>query len=118
MDMKILKGINRQAAARVAVAAAATAPVGGPYKSAGRGRPRSGGRLKKSIRPGATTKAGIVKAGSASRVPYAGPIHWGWPARNIRPQPFLTLAAQATESEWLPEYERHMLDAIKQVKGK
>ena len=22
-------------------------------------------------------------------VPYAGPIHFGWPARNIEPQPFL-----------------------------
>lgn len=117
MDMKVLKEINRKAASRVATAATSTTPVGGPYKAAGRGRPRSGGRLKASIRPGATTKAGVVKAGS-SRVPYAGPIHWGWPRRNIKAQPFLTTAAKATEPVWMAEYKRHMEEAIDQVKGK
>jgi len=52
--------------------------------------PRRSGDLAASIRraKGSATKA-QVRAGKA-RVPYAGPIHFGWPARNIRAQPFLT----------------------------
>jgi hypothetical protein len=33
--------------------------------------------------------AAVVRAGRAS-VPYAGPIHWGWPSRHITAQPFST----------------------------
>lgn len=46
------------------------------------------GRLAASIRALATKTSGRVRAGSAS-VPYAGPIHFGWPARRIAPQPFI-----------------------------
>ena len=34
------------------------------------------------------TRAGI-QAGGRGLEPYAGPIHFGWRARNIEPQPFL-----------------------------
>lgn len=120
VDMKVLRDINKRAATTVSAASAAAAPVGGPYKTSGRGRPKSGGRLKASVRPGATTKAGIIRAGTGAsgRVPYAGPIHWGWPRRHIRPQPFMTLAAQATEPVWVADYNRHMRQVIQQVKGK
>ena len=33
------------------------------------------------------------------RSPYAGAIHWGWPARNITAQPFLTDAAKADRTD-------------------
>lgn len=46
------------------------------------------GALADSIRALATRTSGRVRAGSAS-VPYAGPIHFGWPARRIAPQPFI-----------------------------
>lgn len=46
------------------------------------------GRLAESIRALASKSSGRVRAGSAS-VPYAGPIHFGWPARRIKPQPFI-----------------------------
>lgn len=46
------------------------------------------GALSNSIRALATKSSGRVRAGSAS-VPYAGPIHFGWPARRIAPQPFI-----------------------------
>lgn len=46
------------------------------------------GRLAQSIRALASKSSGRVRAGSAS-VPYAGPIHFGWPARRIKPQPFI-----------------------------
>lgn len=46
------------------------------------------GALSNSIRALATKSSGRVRAGSAS-VPYAGPIHFGWPDRRIAPQPFI-----------------------------
>lgn len=65
--------------------------------------PRRTGTLAASVRPGATQRAGVVRAGRAT-VPYAPPIHWGWPARGIRGDPFVSVAAQATEPRWLPVY--------------
>jgi len=63
--------------------------------------PRRSGRLAASIRAQGTQRAGRVAAGKKS-VPYAGPIHWGWPARNIKPQPFLT-DALASKQETVVE---------------
>lgn len=117
LDVKELTSINKQAASTVTAAARATAPVGKPSRKRGRGRPKSGGALKASIRAGATTKAGVIRAGS-SRVPYANVQHWGWPARNIRPQYFISDAAIRTEPVWVKEYEKHMNAVIKKVKGK
>lgn len=117
LDVKELTAINKQAASTVTAAARATAPVGKPSRKRGRGRPKSGGALKASIRAGATTKAGVIRAGGA-RVPYANVQHWGWPARNIRPQYFISDAAIRTEPVWVKEYEKHMNQVIKKVKGK
>lgn len=65
--------------------------------------PRRSGRLAASIRPQGTQREGRVAAGRAS-VPYAGPIHWGWKARNIEPQPFLTDALEAEQNTILDIY--------------
>ena len=46
------------------------------------------GALAASIRAAATMTSGKVRVGSA-KVPYAGAIHFGWPARHIQPQPFI-----------------------------
>ena len=51
--------------------------------------PKKSRRLEKSITARGSQSSASVKAGSPTRVPYAGPIHFGWPARNIEPQPFL-----------------------------
>jgi len=75
--------------------AAATVVV----QAAGSTVPRRTGRLAGSIRGSGTKTMAVVRAGGA-RIPYGGPIHWGWPARNIAPQPFLTEAAQNTEDSW------------------
>lgn len=58
--------------------------------------PQYTGDLAGSIRPVATIASASVSAGSSS-VPYAGPIHWGWPKRNIVAQPFI---AQALKQQW------------------
>lgn len=52
--------------------------------------PTLSGNLRASMRAGKGKTKAVVRAGYASRVPYAGVIHYGWPARNIGAQPFLT----------------------------
>lgn len=63
------------------------------------------GLLRDSLRTGQTQTAAIGRAGK-KRVPYAGPIHWGWFKRNIKPSLFLTKAASETEPKWVDEYEK------------
>lgn len=52
------------------------------------------GRLRDSIRATATQTSGSVAIGK-KKIPYAAPIHFGWPAHNIRANPFLYDAADA-----------------------
>lgn len=66
--------------------------------------PHVSGALAASIRGTGTASAAIVRAGG-SKVPYGGPIHWGWPARNIMPNPFLANAGKSTEPAWVKVYE-------------
>jgi IS5 family transposase len=78
--------------------------------------PRQTGRLASSIRPGGTKTQAIARGGGA-RVPYANPIHWGWPRRNIRPSLFLTTAAKDTEEQWVEVYHGRLLQIIQKVHG-
>lgn len=75
--------------------------------------PVRSGKLRDTIRAAGTQKSGRVRAGFA-RVPYAGVIHFGWPARTISPHPFLYDALDARRSEVLATYERN----IEQIKRK
>jgi hypothetical protein len=103
-DLEDLKAAHRSASQIVADAAADAAPV------------RSG-LLRDTVRASGTKTAGIVRAGFA-RVPYAGPIHWGWPARGIRANPFISDAARATEGRWLGEYQSHVDALLADIRGK
>ena len=66
--------------------------------------PVKSGRLQRSIKSMPTTSAAVVQAGTAGRVPYAGPIHFGWAKRHIKPQPFLYTAMDKRETEVLEAY--------------
>lgn len=65
------------------------------------------GRLAASIRDGSTQRMGRVRVGSAS-VPYAGPIHFGWPSRAIKPQPFIYDALDGRRDEVVRVYVRRI----------
>jgi hypothetical protein len=78
--------------------------------------PRRTGRLAGSVRGSGTKTVATVRAGRAS-VPYAGPIHYGWPARRIAPNPFLTDAAHATEPTWTAVYTQTVNRLLEKVKG-
>lgn len=55
--------------------------------------PARTGKLNSTIRAGRGKTKAVVRAGGA-RAPYAGVIHYGWPARGIQAQPFLVDALQ------------------------
>ncbi|GAA1790917.1 HK97 gp10 family phage protein [Leucobacter iarius] len=74
------------------------------------------GRLAGSIRSSGTKTAGVIRAGRKS-IPYAGVIHWGWPARHITPRPFAADAAKATESQWGRIYDDLVAKAISRIQG-
>lgn len=73
------------------------------------------GRLVGSMRSNRAARRATVSLGRAS-VPYAGPIHWGWPARNIPAQPFgeegLQLAEPAITELYVTGIEK-ILDRVK-----
>ena len=74
--------------------------------------PAQSGALRETIRAaGAQTRAS-VKAGF-KKVPYAGVIHFGWPARNIAPQPFLYDALDSRRGEVVDAYQSGMADLLK-----
>jgi len=75
------------------------------------------GRLAGSVRAGAAKTSATVRAGGAA-VPYAGVIEWGWPARHIRPHPYLTTAAKATESTWVDAYLTRLEAIVAKIHGK
>jgi len=56
--------------------------------------PKRSGRLAASIKPTNTKNKAAIRVGSA-RVPYAGPINYGWPRRNIKASRFLQRAIDA-----------------------
>lgn len=81
--------------------------------------PRRTGALAGTDRGSGTQSAAIVRAGRAS-VPYAGPIHWGWPARHITAQPWLYEAAVDSQDQWTGVYLRalqHIIDTIEGAPG-
>lgn len=102
-DLGDLKAANAAASALVAQAAAARAP-------------RRSGRLAGSLRGNRAVGRAQVRAGGAA-VPYAGPIHWGWEARGITAQPFVTEAAQDTESVWLLAYEKDLAATVGRIQS-
>jgi phage gpG-like protein len=102
-DMKDLRAENKKAAQVVV----------NPAKS---GAPKVSGKLAKSIRAGATQKAGVIRAGSKS-IPYA-PIHeFGWTTRGIPAKHYVTGAAHSTEPVWTAIYEDAITRLINGIEG-
>jgi len=78
--------------------------------------PRRSGELAGTLRSSGTATQAVVRAGFA-RTPYAGPIHWGWPARGITAQPFIAEPAQQTEPRWILGYHRAVDQILANIKG-
>lgn len=92
--------------------------------------PQRSGRLAGSIKAKGTTTGAAVTAGGLKAVPYAGPIHWGWPsrpnkARRWRGGPiagnrFMVRAAQASADQVAEILEgglRRLIDKVANTSG-
>lgn len=100
-DLRDLTKANKAAAEVVAVEARNIAP-------------RVTGHLAGSTRATATKVQGQVAVGSSS-VPYAGPIIFGWPRRNIAPNPFIYEALDDRRGEVEDVYHRRVDELIRRV---
>lgn len=81
--------------------------------------PRRTGAMAASVRGTGTRAVSTVRAGGA-RLPYAGVVHWGSgsrakPPMNIRPQPWISEAAQSTEHQWATHYELALRALIRRI---
>ena len=96
-----LKPAMREAASIVAVRARTLVPV-------------KSGALRDTIGPGVTKRGAIVRAGFRS-VPYARPVNYGSPARNIPGVHFMYNAAKSTETQWVEVVERGFAEEIDKI---
>lgn len=78
--------------------------------------PRRTGTLAGTLRGTKAAGRARVLAGRAS-VPYAGPIHWGWEARNIEPNPWIQETAQDSQTVWLGMYLDETNRIINSIEG-
>ncbi len=100
-DLSDLTAINKRGAQAVAETARDNAPV-------------LSGTLRGSVKAGATRTRGTVRAGGKA-IPYAGVIHFGWPAHNIKPQPFIYDAMDERRGDVIDQYERHIEALVEKV---
>ena len=72
------------------------------------------GKLSATPRAGRGKTKAVVRAGGA-RTPYAGVIHYGWPARNIAPQPFLVDALRSTRGDVFTSLDAGIAELLRQA---
>lgn len=96
-----MKETHREAGNIVARAAKPLAPV-------------RTGRLASTIVSAPTQRQGRVRVGRGQSIPYAGPIHFGWPARRIAPQPFIYEALDNRARDVHKVYERRINELVKE----
>lgn len=74
--------------------------------------PRRSGSLAGTLRAGKGKTKAVVRAGGA-KVPYAGVIHYGWPARGIKPNPFIIEALQRQRGNALGKMEQGIQELLR-----
>lgn len=101
---KGLKEVHKETANVVARPARADAPV-------------VSGRLARSVKPSASARGAIVRAGSGKSAEYAGPIHFGWRKRRIVAQPFIFDAAGRKHDEYSDLFFERMSALVRRFVG-
>ena len=76
--------------------------------------PKRSGRLSRSVKGTGSTRDATIKAGTASRVPYANVIHFGWPRRNIGANLFMFDAVEAKADEIRDSFEE-IADGVREA---
>ena len=78
--------------------------------------PQRTGKLVSSLKSSGTARGGVVQVGRMA-VPYAGPIHFGWLRRHIRPNPFLFEAMDRRRVEVEEIYQTRLDELLESVRG-
>lgn len=78
--------------------------------------PQRTGALAGTLRTSGSAKGGVVMLGRA-RVPYAGPLHFGWFKRRIRPGLWLYHALDNRRSEVEEAYRKRLEELLARVEG-
>lgn len=103
-DLDDLKAAHQEIAGIIQPVASGLAPRGRTGRLAGSGRQYASKR-----------DARVAYGGSSIR--YAKPIHWGWPARHITAQPWLTTAVEQTKPRWTDAYRKAVQRILDRIKG-
>lgn len=74
--------------------------------------PRLTGALASSVQGNPSEKKAQILAGSAA-VPYAGVIEYGWPAKNIKAQPYLRAAVNQNMEYIVEKYNESIRENIR-----
>ena len=82
--------------------------------------PERSGRLRRSVRGSGTKTAARIRAGNNQKnfrhgVQYAGPIHFGWAEKNIKPQPFMYEALDDRRQEVVDRYNDEVRTIIRRT---
>lgn len=99
-DLADLSEVNREVADTWAAAARGVAP-------------RRSGRLAASTTAQATKNTAEV----GSALIYAGPIHSGWRAHNISPNPWIERTLDTRQGQVINTYEQDVTDIVNQIRG-
>lgn len=75
--------------------------------------PKKTGRLARSVRGNRAKNKAVISAGSARAVPWAGPINYGWPARNIAASSFMQRADAAVQDYAIKRLDKGINQLIK-----
>jgi hypothetical protein len=79
-------------------------------------------RSRAPVKTGQLRASGMAGSGAGYgdilfTAPYAAPIHWGWPARNIAPSLFAVRGVEESQEAWLGVYADGIQDDLGKVKG-
>lgn len=96
---KELRALNKSAAEIVADQARPHVPV-------------QSGKLVGTLKARGEQRGASVKLGTGKRVPYAPPIHWGWPKRGIEPNPAISEALKVKYDDVVEYYDQAIADLI------
>lgn len=79
------------------------------------GAPHRSGRLESSVRGAASAKTAALMVGDNNKVPYAGVINFGWPARNISPQEFIYSGIDEGTEKMMKIYLEHVDKGVQPI---
>jgi hypothetical protein len=75
-------------------------------------------KLRAPVKSGELRASGMTfPNGIMFTAPYAPPIHWGWPKRNIKPNRFALEGVEESRPEWIAVYQDTIQTDLDKIEG-